>query len=149
MRPAALNAAGAPSLPNDVAAALVGTPRTAILFAWRTILAATHVLLTSGWCFFRGEKCRSLICGSAEPGCEFRRQRESHVLSNQIQIAVVRESESRKALAHLLHQNLGCGSSRGKTNRLHAFQRRRVNVVCVFDKSRRHSSALRHFHQPI
>src|SRR5580704_19671417 len=38
---------------------------------------------------------------------QFRRQRETHVLANQVEVALIRKANFREAIAHLLDENLG------------------------------------------
>src|SRR5579862_9501319 len=143
-KPAARKAAGAPSCPSDIAAALVGAPSRAILFAWRTTLTATQELL--GICLSRQSR---LVRHRVLPRRKLRRQSKTYVFANQIEIAMIRETEIRQTLANLLHQNFRSRGAGRQPEGLYAFEPRRVDVIGVFDQTRCHTRTLCHFHQAV
>src|SRR4029077_537104 len=49
-----------------------------------------------------------LSCGRPLPRGQLRRKREPNIFANQVQVPLIRETEIRKPLAHLLDQDFGC-----------------------------------------
>ena len=83
------------------------------------------------------------------PRGKFRRQGEAHIFANQIQVALIGETQAGQPLAYLLDQNFGRGSAGGEAERLYAIEPGAIHIVRVFDQPRGDSGALRDFHQAI
>jgi len=64
---------------------------------------------------------------------QLRRKRESHILSNQIEIALVREPERRQMFAYVLDQNFRRRRASGQPDATYAFQPLRVNILGIVD----------------
>src|ERR1700722_10649101 len=142
--PAVRKAAGAPSPPADIAAALVGAPSKAILFVWRTIFTATQPLLGAN---ARIRMAMFLTCPLS--GRQFWRQREANVFANQIEVTMIRKTKAGKPLADLFNQNFWRRGARGKAQGLYTIEPGSIDIVGVFDQTRRDTGANRHFYQAI
>src|SRR5579859_5229233 len=75
---------------------------------------------------------------SRRDGGQLRRQREADIFTNQIEIALIRETVFGEALADLLNQNFGSGSTGGEADAPYAFEPLRINIhggidQCGFD----------------
>src|ERR1051326_1219505 len=83
---------------------------------------------------------------SCRDGGQFRRQCESYILADEVQIALIRETKLCQPLANLLDQNFGSGSSSSQANALDASKPVHVNILGGIDKLRTYSAALCHLH---
>src|SRR5258706_15979987 len=95
----------------------------------------THALLPL--CFAANSRPLSRktpnLTGSRRDGGQPRRKRESHTLSNQIEIALVREPERRQMFAYVLDQNFRRRCASGQPDATYAFKPLRVNILGIVD----------------